>query len=153
LALFGRRSPQRVDSLVMPASENLHTSGLMHRRKTEAYSILVKQGGNACHVAPRSAQTGDRSERNWVSTNAEKYLHRASCCFCRESRVEYRQRSKSGLPAAGLNCPPSRAADHCGPQPSDIRLVYPDSKEIRKLRLDADSEMDSCFEHDPRRLS
>jgi hypothetical protein len=24
LALFGRRSPQRVDSLVMPASENLH---------------------------------------------------------------------------------------------------------------------------------
>jgi hypothetical protein len=32
-------------------------------------------------------------------------------------------------------------------------VVYPDSKEIRKLRLDADSEMDSCFEHDPRRLS
>src|SRR5271163_2650449 len=31
LALFGRRSPQRVDSLVMPASENLHTSGLMYR--------------------------------------------------------------------------------------------------------------------------
>jgi hypothetical protein len=27
LALFGRRSPQRVDSLVMPASENLHNIG------------------------------------------------------------------------------------------------------------------------------
>jgi hypothetical protein len=27
LALFGRRSPQRVDSLVMPASENLHNTG------------------------------------------------------------------------------------------------------------------------------
>jgi hypothetical protein len=27
LALFGRRPPQRVDSLVTPASENLHTSG------------------------------------------------------------------------------------------------------------------------------
>ena len=26
LALFGRRPPQRVDSLVMPASENLHTA-------------------------------------------------------------------------------------------------------------------------------
>src|SRR6266581_2498148 len=26
LALFGRRPPQRVDSLVMPASENLHMS-------------------------------------------------------------------------------------------------------------------------------
>jgi putative transposase len=34
-----------------------------------------------------------------------------------------------------------------------IKQYYPDSKEIRKLRLDADSEMDSCFEHDPRRLS
>jgi hypothetical protein len=29
LVLFGRRPPQRVDSLVMPASENLHNSGLM----------------------------------------------------------------------------------------------------------------------------
>jgi hypothetical protein len=27
LALFGRRSPQRVDSIVMPASENLHNIG------------------------------------------------------------------------------------------------------------------------------
>jgi len=27
LALFGRRPPQRVDSLVMPASENLHNTG------------------------------------------------------------------------------------------------------------------------------
>jgi hypothetical protein len=28
LALFGRRPPQRVDSLLMPASENLHNNGL-----------------------------------------------------------------------------------------------------------------------------
>jgi hypothetical protein len=27
LALFGRRPPQRVDSLLMPASENLHRLG------------------------------------------------------------------------------------------------------------------------------
>jgi hypothetical protein len=27
LALFGRRPPQRVDSLLMPASENLHKLG------------------------------------------------------------------------------------------------------------------------------
>jgi hypothetical protein len=27
LALFGRRPPQRVDSLVTPASENLHNTG------------------------------------------------------------------------------------------------------------------------------
>jgi hypothetical protein len=39
LALFGRRSPQRVDSLVMPASENLHNSGLMQRSKIGGYSI------------------------------------------------------------------------------------------------------------------
>jgi hypothetical protein len=30
LALFGRRPPQRVDSLLMPASENLHNSGTGH---------------------------------------------------------------------------------------------------------------------------
>jgi len=34
LALFGRRPPQRVDSLVMPASENLHNNRLMHCSKT-----------------------------------------------------------------------------------------------------------------------
>src|SRR6266478_5369936 len=33
LALFGRRPPQRVDSLVMPASENLHKLGNGSRRK------------------------------------------------------------------------------------------------------------------------
>src|ERR1700686_3544399 len=32
LALFGRRPQERVDSVV-PASKNLHTSGLMHRSK------------------------------------------------------------------------------------------------------------------------
>jgi hypothetical protein len=31
LALFGRRLSERVDSLCIPASENLHNSGLMHR--------------------------------------------------------------------------------------------------------------------------
>src|SRR5258708_7101450 len=39
LALFGRRPPQLVDSLVMPASENLHTGRLMHRSKQRLYSI------------------------------------------------------------------------------------------------------------------
>jgi hypothetical protein len=32
LALFGRRPPQLVDSLVMPASENLHRTGLMQQK-------------------------------------------------------------------------------------------------------------------------
>jgi hypothetical protein len=40
LALFGRRPPQRVDSLVMPASENLHNKRLMHRSNLTAYSII-----------------------------------------------------------------------------------------------------------------
>src|SRR5216684_6789569 len=43
LALFGRRPPQRVDSLVMPASENLHTSGLMSAQSTEL-NYLVDPG-------------------------------------------------------------------------------------------------------------
>src|SRR5271156_1233646 len=40
IGAFRTPAPQRVDSLVMPASENLHTSGLMHRRKMVAYSML-----------------------------------------------------------------------------------------------------------------
>jgi hypothetical protein len=41
LALFGRRPPQLVDSLVMPASENLHNNGLLHRNKTRAQPITL----------------------------------------------------------------------------------------------------------------
>jgi len=40
LALFGRRLPQRVDSLVMPASENLHRSG--HRKTIFAANARFK---------------------------------------------------------------------------------------------------------------
>src|SRR5229473_7971464 len=39
LALFGRRPPQRVDSLVMPASENLHNSTI-----TDVTSPLITHG-------------------------------------------------------------------------------------------------------------
>ena len=39
LALFGRRPQERVDSIVMPASENLHMKRLMHRSKQHRYSI------------------------------------------------------------------------------------------------------------------
>src|SRR5580704_9906297 len=37
LALFGRRPPQRVDSLLMPASENLHRSGRSCGRQTASF--------------------------------------------------------------------------------------------------------------------
>jgi hypothetical protein len=41
LALFGRRPPQRVDSLVMPASENQHLS-----RHQPEWGILI------CRITP-----------------------------------------------------------------------------------------------------
>jgi len=44
LALFGRRPPQRVDSIVMPASENLHNNGLMHRNMIGTNSITRLTG-------------------------------------------------------------------------------------------------------------
>src|SRR6267142_1916833 len=49
LALFGRRPPQRVDSLVMPASENLHKNG-----RHEAYRGLTLKAHrcHSGHVAP-----------------------------------------------------------------------------------------------------
>jgi hypothetical protein len=39
LALFGRRLSERGDGLHMPASENLHMNGLMHRSKEHCFSI------------------------------------------------------------------------------------------------------------------
>jgi hypothetical protein len=49
LALFGRRPPERVHGLVIPASENLHRSGLMHRSKQPFHSI-TSSGARAAHV-------------------------------------------------------------------------------------------------------
>src|SRR5882724_11693227 len=43
LALFGRRPPQRVDSLVMPASENLHNKRLV--RAAKRHSITSSAAG------------------------------------------------------------------------------------------------------------
>jgi hypothetical protein len=55
LALFGRRPPQRVDSLVMPASENLHNSGSDHyvrspRRRARA---LIGRGARLQQIAKK----------------------------------------------------------------------------------------------------
>jgi hypothetical protein len=44
LALFGRRPLQRVDSLVMPASENLHRNGPDDRKRTSSLRFL----GDVC---------------------------------------------------------------------------------------------------------
>src|ERR1700676_2982982 len=44
LALFGRRPPVPGDSFVIPASENLHTSGLMHRSRVPPFDHLVGIG-------------------------------------------------------------------------------------------------------------
>src|SRR6266478_8493535 len=51
LALFGRRPPHRVDSLVMPASENLHMS--RHRSKQAAILVRLLSGR-------RGSSGGDR---------------------------------------------------------------------------------------------
>src|SRR6267154_4648966 len=55
LALFGRRPPQRVDSLVMPASENLHSNGLMHSSNQPFYSITAsaRPSSGSGTVSPR----------------------------------------------------------------------------------------------------
>jgi hypothetical protein len=48
LALFGRRLSERGDGLHMPASENLHTSRLMHRSKQYIYSITSSARASNC---------------------------------------------------------------------------------------------------------
>jgi len=47
--VFGRRPPQRVDSLVMPASENLHNRG---SRASEAASQVSWNAGVGGSVRP-----------------------------------------------------------------------------------------------------
>jgi hypothetical protein len=45
--VLGRRPSQRVDGFVIPASKNLHPSGLMRRSKQRNYSItdhLIRAG-------------------------------------------------------------------------------------------------------------
>ena len=41
LALFGRRPPERVDDLCIPASENLHMKRLMHRSKSQTSHLRM----------------------------------------------------------------------------------------------------------------
>ena len=47
LALFGRRPPQRVDSLLMPASENLHNNQLMRYSKHRLSDCEIMGGVTA----------------------------------------------------------------------------------------------------------
>ena len=59
LALFGRRSPQRVDSLVMPASENLHNS-------RHATARLLRSLGSVRRAASRNSHSADQVCAEWV---------------------------------------------------------------------------------------
>ena len=57
LALFDRRSLQRANSLVMPASENPHMSGLLRRSKHDLkfqsrYKMITNLWGVLGRVAP-----------------------------------------------------------------------------------------------------
>jgi hypothetical protein len=50
LALFGRRPPERVDGPVIPASENLHNSGLMHRNKFVLFATSLPRLSIGCAI-------------------------------------------------------------------------------------------------------
>src|SRR6266849_2997345 len=64
LALFGRRPPQCVDSLVMPASENLHNSG--HSITSSARA--TRAGGTVTPMALAVLRLITRSNLNGCST-------------------------------------------------------------------------------------
>jgi len=72
LALFGRRLSEREDGLGMPASENLHMCGLMHRSKWNPYSITWSArpssvAGYRSRVPWRAATDVGRRANNAVS--------------------------------------------------------------------------------------
>jgi len=71
LALFGRRPPERVDDLGIPASENLHTNGLMHRSKQQPYSINSSaRASTACGITIQIALAVLRLITNWYLVGA-----------------------------------------------------------------------------------
>ena len=71
LALFGRRPPQRVDSLLMPASENLHIPG---SRQSRGFRVLLRPyrsagGPTAVNSRHRSRPWLTRTRRDCVDNN------------------------------------------------------------------------------------
>src|SRR5712671_5469285 len=91
LALFGRRPPQRVDSLVMPASENLHMSGSCTRSRTSYVAVAEMGLCDICgmallsHVSSSSSPSGLRP--NVISDVANDLCHRNDLCLdlCRRA--------------------------------------------------------------------
>jgi hypothetical protein len=55
LALFGRRPPQLVDSLVMPASENLHNaSENLHNKRHQSITSSARASNDSEIASPMS---------------------------------------------------------------------------------------------------
>ncbi len=73
LALFGRRPPQRVDSLVMPASENLHTSGLMHCSKEQCIHVPAEKVSTR-PIADGSVELSVTDRTQPICSNVAKWL-------------------------------------------------------------------------------
>jgi hypothetical protein len=81
LALFGRRPPRRVDSIVMPASENLHKSGSRSIRRS-ACASRPGQSFVRSRLRPRcsarlaaTARLDSRELQHIVTTTAKQRPH------------------------------------------------------------------------------
>src|SRR6266566_2377362 len=63
LALFGRRPPQRVDSLVMPASENLHKTGRSARLDATPRHNTDEIRADGCAPRRKRIKTNSRGKK------------------------------------------------------------------------------------------
>jgi hypothetical protein len=79
LALFGRRPPQRVDSLLMPASENLHMSGSRPPRPP-------RQHGREARQPSRSIKT------ETLARTVDQLDQQYKCCGCNPGKCPDTQR-------------------------------------------------------------
>ena len=59
LALFGRRPPERVDDLCIPASENLHISRTHAAQQNSIFTRSPRRGGRAAYAGPLSNESVD----------------------------------------------------------------------------------------------
>src|SRR5882757_10582875 len=139
LALFGRRPPHRVDSLVMPASENLHNTGFEFEHKLKFGQGLnwIANGNFRKQAAVRRATSLGGSLLRYYVPGRGRRLRRGLRDRERQPGVPARR------PVGGVELAIALQAEKC--------LVVPNRKNISKLRADAENARAEAAEH--RRLA